>query len=283
MTDIPSISSEELTERRRQLRRKRRGRFLQTGWQVVSMTGLTIGIVWAVTLPDWMLRDPSQIVIDGNKSLAPDTIRAILPINYPQSILAIQPETIAHTLETEAPIAEATVTRRMFPPRIIVRIQERHPVATVYASPNSSSTLPQSRGLDDLFAIALLDEKGTWMPYEKYVSFNHSQKLPPLKVVGIQEQYRSQWIDLYQAISRSPIKITAIDWREPSNLILQTEIGAIHCGPFGPRFPEQLKVLDQLRKLPENIDTDKIAYIDLSNPETPMVELVSGSTKRSQL
>lgn len=279
MTDISSISSEELTERRRQLRRKRRGRFLQTSWQILSMTGLTIGIVWAVTLPDWMLHDSSQIVIEGSKSLSPEMIRAKLPIDYPESVLAIQPEAIARVLETEAPIAEATVSRRMFPPSIIIRIQERQPVATVYSSPNSSISLPTNQGFDDLFVIALLDEQGTWMPYEQFASFNQSQKLPRLKVMGIQEQYRAQWVSLYQAISQSPVKISSIDWREPSNLILQTEIGKVHFGPFGPRFSEQLKVLDQMRKLPENIEKNQVAYIDLSNPDTPMLEMVPGAAK----
>lgn len=282
MTDISSISSDELTERRRQLRRKRRGRFLQTGWQILSMTGLTIAIVWAVTLPDWMLHDSSQIVIEGSKSLSSDGIRSMLPINYPESVLAIQPEEIAHVLETEAPIEEATVSRRMFPPGVIIRIQERRPVATVYANPNSSTSVVSNKGVDDLFVMALLDEKGTWMPYEQFASFNRSAKLPSLKVIGIQEQYRSQWPSLYRAISQSPVKVSTIDWREPSNLILQTEIGKVHFGPFSSRFSEQLKVLDRMRKLPENIETNKVSYIDLSNPDMPMLELTPGAAKAAQ-
>lgn len=283
MTDISSISSEELTQRRRQLRRQRRSRFLQTAWQILSMTGLTVGVIWLVSKPDWMVRDPSQIVIEGNKSLSPDMIRAMVPINYPQSVLALKPEAIARQLETESPIAEATVSRRMFPPGVIIQIQERHPIATVYASPSSSVTLPTNKSFDNLFPIALVDEKGTWIPYEKFASLNQSQKLPPLKVIGLQEQYRAQWISLYQTISRSPVKVTSIDWREPSNLILQTEIGTVHCGPFGARFSEQLTILDRMRKLPDNIDTDEIAYIDLSNPDVPMLELVSGKDLRKRL
>ena len=274
MTDISSTSTEELSSRRRDLRRKRRGRFLQTSWQVFSMTGLTLGVVWMVTLPDWMIRDPSQIVIEGNKSLSTDMIRAMLTIPYPQSVLALQPEALAQQLEKQAPIATATVTRRMFPPGMVVQIQERHPVATVYVSPGSALT-PNSQ-FDNLFATALVDEKGFWIPYEKFVALNQSQRLPTLKVIGLQEQYRAQWVSLYQAVSRSPVKISMIDWREPSNLILYTDIGTVHCGPFGSRFAEQLKVLDQMRRLPDNIKSEQVAYIDLSNPETPMLELAPG-------
>jgi len=280
MTDISSISTEELTSRRRELRRKRRGRALQTSWQILSMTGLTLGVVWMVTLPDWMIRDPSQIVIQGNKSLSSDMIRAMLTIPYPQSILALQPDALARQLEQQAPIAEATVTRRMFPPGMVVQIQERHPVATVYVG--SGSSLTPNRRFDNLFATALIDEKGVWIPYEKFVALNQSERLPTLKVIGLQEQYQSQWVSLYQAVSRSPIKISMIDWREPSNLILYTDIGTVHCGPFGSRFAEQLKVLDQMRQLPDNIESEQVAYIDLSNPDMPMLELAPGKAKSSK-
>lgn len=277
MTDISSISSEELTHRRRHLRRQRRSRLLQKSWQVIAMTGLTMGVVWLVSKPDWMLRDPSQIVIQGNKSLSPDMIRAVLPIHYPQSVLSLRPDALAHQLETEAPIADASVTRRMFPPGLLIQIQERQPVATVYAGSNPSSSAPINKNLDNLFVVALLDDEGTWMPYEKFASLNQSQKLPKLRVIGFQPQYQSQWVELYQAVGRSPVKISTIDWREPSNLILQTNLGIIHCGPFSDRFPDQLHVLDSMRKLPDNVDADKIAYIDLSNPDMPMLELKSGA------
>lgn len=244
------------------------------------MTGITVGVIWLVTLPDWMLSDPSQVVIEGSKSLSPDMIRAMLPISYPQSVLALQPEALARQLEAEAPIADATVTRRMFPPRVIVHIQERHPIAVVYADPQNSLPLPQGK-FEHLVATALLDSEGTWIPYEQYVNLNPSQKLPNLKVVGIQEHYRTQWKSLYDTLSRSPIKVTTIDWREPSNLILHTNLGLVHCGPFGTRFAEQLKILDQMRKLPDSLETEKIAYIDLSNPDMPMLELTAGAVKPS--
>lgn len=280
MTDISATSSEELSQRRRHLRRQRRSRFFQRSWQAISMVAVTSGILWLVSKPDWMLRDPSQVVIEGNHSLSADMIRAMLPINYPQSVLSLQPESLAHQLETEAPIADARVTRRMFPPSLLVQIRERLPIATVYAGTSSMAFM--NKNLDNLVVVALLDEKGTWIPYEKFASFNQTQKLPALKVIGIQAQYRSQWVKLYQSVSKSPVKIQTIDWREPSNLILQTDLGLIHCGPYSEvRFPEQLRVLDRMRKLPDNVDADEIAYIDLSNPDMPMLELTAGAATPS--
>ncbi|MBI4780381.1 MAG: FtsQ-type POTRA domain-containing protein [Oscillatoriophycideae cyanobacterium NC_groundwater_1537_Pr4_S-0.65um_50_18] len=302
MADIPTISRTELAERRRKLRWQRRWRILQTSWQVVAMGGLTIGLIWVVTLPDWMLRDASQIEVEGNKFLSADTIRTLLPIKYPQFLLTLQPKTLTQRLESQAPIAEATVSRHLFPPGLTVRIQERYPVAIVYSSPTALPAQPngqssgqsssQPNGQPDGQSgdtptaaatpgassgsnpVALLDERGTFIPYESYVALNRSRQLPNLKIIGMQDQYRSQWTSLYQQVSRSPVKILEIDWREPGNLILKTELGAVYCGSYGNRFAEQLRTLDQLRHLPEKLPAEQIDLIDLRNPQTPLVKLV---------
>ena len=146
MADIPSISRLELAERRRKLRWQRRWRILQTSWRAVAVSGCTIGLVWVATLPDWMLRDPNQIEVEGNKFLSADTVRDLLPLKYPQFLLTLQPKTLTQRLESQAPIAEATVSRHLFPPGLTVRIQERYPVAVVYSSlpsqPSPSSRSP---------------------------------------------------------------------------------------------------------------------------------------------
>jgi cell division protein FtsQ len=290
MADIPTISRTELAERRRQLRWQRRWRILQTSWQVIAMGGLTMGLIWVVTLPDWMLRDASQIEVEGNKFLSADTIRTLLPIKYPQFLLTLQPKTLTQRLESQAPIAEATVSRHLFPPGLTVRIQERYPVAIVYSSPTAHPSSQQGnspnvgsnhasslRSENASNPVALLDERGTFIPYESYVALNRSRQLPNLKIVGMQEQYRSQWTSLYQQVSRSPVKILEIDWREPGNLILHSELGTIYCGSYGSRFAEQLRTLDQLRQLPEKIEAQEIDFIDLRNPRTPLVKLVGSA------
>lgn len=293
MADIPTISRTELAERRRKLRWQRRWRILQTSWQVVAMGGLTVGLIWVVTLPDWMLRDASQIEVEGNKFLSADIIRTLLPIKYPQFLLTLQPKTLTQRLESQAPIAEATVSRHLFPPGLTVRIQERYPVAIVYSSPTALPAQPNGQSSDQpgeqsgdtptaaspdatsgSNPVALLDERGTFIPYESYVALNRSRQLPNLKIIGMQDQYRSQWTSLYQQVSRSPVKILEIDWREPGNLILKTELGAVYCGSYGSRFAEQLRTLDQLRHLPEKLPAEQIDLIDLRNPQTPLVKLV---------
>jgi cell division protein FtsQ len=272
MEDISPTSRSELSNRRQQLRRQRRWRTLQTGWQVLAVSGLAGGLLWSLSLSDWMIRTPQQIVIEGNRFLSSNTIRSVLPIRYPQSLLTIQPQAISQKLKAETPIAEATVTRRLFPPSLTVRIQERYPVAVAYFSSPSASSLG-AQPTNSSPQVALLDEEGAWVPHEIYVALHSSQNLPDLKVIGMREEYRSHWADLYQQVSQSPVKIAEIDWRNPSNLVLHTEFGVIYLGAYGSQFAVQLRLLDQMRQLPQQVDPEQVSHIDLRNPDLPLIEM----------
>jgi cell division protein FtsQ len=223
-----------------------------------------------------VLRDPAQVEIEGNKILTTDTIRSLLAIQYPQFLLALEPKAIAQRLEdSQAPIAEVQVTRRLFPPSLTVHIQERYPVAVVYMIPQAAPT-PKGKVAPptEPIPVSLVDDRGYIMSYEKYVSLNKSRDLPTLKVFGMQEQYRAQWQSLYQLLSQSPVKISEIDWHEPGNLIFRTELGTVHLGSYSPpHLAEQLQALDRMRKLPEQVNPDEIEYIDLNNPQTPQVKM----------
>lgn len=275
MGEISTVSSSELAARRRQLRSQRRWRAVQMSWQTLAVAGMTAGLIWVVSLPDWMLRSPKQVTVEGNKSLAPDTIRALLPLQYPQFLLTLRPETIVHHLESQAPIAEASVSRRLFPPGLVIRIQERYPVVTVYGSLTPGAN---SSGVTHLEPTAFLDERGTVIPYKNYMSLRGSRPLPTLKLIGIQDSQRSVWANIYQQVSRSPIKISELDWRDPANLILKTELGEVHLGAYGPRFAEQLQSLDRMRNVSKQIDLAQIAYIDLTNPDTPLLKIAGANS-----
>jgi cell division protein FtsQ len=276
MPDISPVSRAELAERRRRLRHQRRWRAVQTSWRAVAVSGLTVGLIWATTLPAWVIHRSNQVEIQGNELLSAQAIQALLPIAYPQSLLAIQPGAIARHLESQGPIASALVTRRLFPPGLVIEIQERYPVAIAYTSPTNIEVAAQS-GSSARSGIGLLDEKGNWIPLESFTALNQSLQLPELKVLGNPEQYRTQWAELYQAISRSPIKISQVDWREPANLILTTELGTVHFGAYSPRFRQQMQALDQMRQISEQINPQEIAYIDLKNPEAPMLQTIQAT------
>jgi cell division protein FtsQ len=281
MTSFSPVSRAELAQRRKKLRWEKRLRFLQNSWRTVAVLGLAGGVVWSTTLPIWVIAVPEQVKIEGNQFLSVTTLRSLLPITYPQSVLRIEPQKMIDTLKLKAPIAEATVERQLFPPSLTIKVRERTPVAIVLPPKTPSVEIAEIKDIKSLVALGektsagqtgLLDENGMWIPLESYTSLNQALRLPSLRVLGKPEQYQPNWVQLYRSISRSPVKIRELDWSDPANLILKTELGAVHCGAYDYRFETQLIMLNQMRRLPSHQDYSKVAYIDLKSPDYPIVQ-----------
>jgi cell division protein FtsQ len=236
---------------------------------------MATSLVWAITRPDWVIRQPEQIVIEGNHFLSSKAIRALLPLSYPQSLLQVQPQAIAKSLESQAPIAKATVSRQLLPPGLTIQVEERKPVAIAQAPAPQNAKTSNSTS-----SAGLLDEQGVWMPKSSYGHLEENLELPRLKVIGSNAQYRPYWSEVYQAVNHSAVKVFEIDWQDPANLILKTELGNVHFGPYSSRFTEQLAILDRMRELPTHISPSKIAYIDLKNPDFPAIQMTQGNGTR---
>jgi cell division protein FtsQ len=291
---------ESILNRRRQLRGQQRIKLLTGIWRTLAIASLAAAGLWATTQPEWIIRRPGQVVIRGNKLLSTQAIQALLPLSYPQSLLELHPQSIVTTLEAAVPISKTTITRQLFPPRLIVEVQEKQPIAVgqcdrcTLVTPVSGSTKVKSvlQGPADLW---LIDNQGTAAPSASYPGLQKSGS-PTLKVLGffapqpgqktagsvnlvsINSTRKQQWQKLYTALQQNQVKVSAIDWRSDHNLILQTELGTVYLGLFSRNLPQQLKALDQMRKLPQLINTKQVAHIDLNNPEQPLVQ-IHGSGK----
>lgn len=284
MDTIGTVSQSELARRRLQLRRSRRLQVFQACWQLLAVSSLAGFLLWKTTSPALVIDSAEQVEIAGNEFLSDRAIRSLLPLSYPQSMLHVRPQELARELESAGTIAKATVSRQLFPPGLKVTVQERYPVAIASEgtaigpgvptdtppglSPNPAAGSPGMR------SVGLLDEQGMWMPLESYTGLDPTAQLPQLRVIGPLEQYRSSWQSVYQSIRRSPIKIYEINWQDPANLILKTELGVVHCGPYSPRFREQVTRLGQMGDLPNQIELAQIAYIDLTNPDRPSLQRI---------
>lgn len=267
MPDIVSVSRKDLTQRRQKLRRQRQIKILQTIWRTIAISGLAGGLLWVAIQPIWVLKTPKQVLItSGDQSLSPEAVQSLLPLSYPQSLWRIHPSSIAESLRKQPTIAQASVNRRLFPPGLIIEIEERVPVALAQKTKVPGNTNKASTGL--------IDANGIWMPLEKYTLMNPKVKLPSLKVIGLPEQYSSYWNQLYSYVSRSSVKITEIDCQDPTNLKLKTEIGNVYLGAFSPQLPEQISLLERIRNLPKKLNPSEIEYIDLTNPDSPLVHMI---------
>ncbi|PSB02874.1 cell division protein FtsQ/DivIB [Merismopedia glauca] len=267
MNEIVRISPAYLQKRRRHLRHQRRIKLTQFFWRLTLVSGILGGVVWVAQRSDWVVRSPEQIEIRGNRLLSLNSLRSTLPISYPQSLLQVQPQVITKELNSNPAIAKATVNRTLWPPKIQIEIQERQPVALV--------PLQQKVAGRHQIIPGLLDRQGNWIPLSSYQSATTAFKVPQLEVTGYDNMYRPYWSQVYQKLSASPVKIRQLNWSDPVNLVLQTEIGTVHLGPYTDKFTEQLKVLDRMRQLPNQIQRDRLAYIDLTDPASPSIQLRS--------
>ncbi len=296
MPDIAPVTRNELQQRRRQLKTNRRNRLLQTSWRSVVVLGLAAATVWIILQPNWVIRRSQQVTIEGNRFLTTQSIRSLLPIQYPQSLLRIQSSQISDALTTKAPIAEAVVERHLFPPGLVIKVRERQPVAqAIYGSggkpaqsdskivadedkgkttdkPSSNPGNLEKAAIDSTPPDAFLDENGMILPIKSYAELSQRIKMPDLKILGNPDVYRGQWNSFYPILRRSPVKIQSIDWQNPTNVRLNSEMGRIHLGPFGRTFALQIRSLDKMRQLPKRLPPEQIDYIDLRNPTKPIIQ-----------
>jgi cell division protein FtsQ len=295
------LSTHDLAQRRRQLRRRRGWRSLGVFWRLGFVGAVAGGLTWGLSSPRWLLTNPKQIEVEGNHIVSTQTIRRLLPIRYPQSLLALQPEKLEAELTRKAPFSIVRVQRQLFPAGLKVQVVERVPVAIAEVSLSpGASLLGDGEAKDDAKGNAkgdakgnakgdakgdakglkvavtqqvLLDKFGMFIPLDRYQAPGLSLPLPGLKVMGMREDYRPLWPDFYQAIRQSPVSIERIDWRDPSNVILHTELGQVHIGAYSPQLPQQLQVLDQMRALRNHEQAKRILYIDLRMPSQPRLQM----------
>lgn len=274
MAAFSQHSINDLRARRQLLRRQRRRRRWQQLWRQTVLLGLAAGSLWLATSSRWQLQSASQIRLTGNQLLADQAVHELLALDYPQSLLEVHPLRLERQLVTGGPIADAVVQRRLLPPGLDVRIQERRPVAI--ALPNVERVVANLEASDHFSQKGFLDAQGYWMPYSSFTSASSIPK-PVLQIVGMRPVYQQHWPEVYRAIQNSPVAITSLDWRDPTDITLQTDLGTVRIGAYGPIFSQQLATLDQIRNLNEKLNSKEIALIDVRNPDNPTLEILQAN------
>lgn len=269
MTRVSPLSRDQIKNRRQTLRRQRRISISQALWRFWALSGLTAAVFWGTTRPTWLIHSPDQITVTGNHLLSDEAVQNLVPLDYPQPLMKVEPEVLARQLRDRGPIVSAEVTRQLLPPRLNVQVQERVPVAVVLPAGSAD------RAADTQYLGAgFLDAHGAWMPLASFGIGPASPQLPTLQLRGIQPQYQRYWPQIYETILSSPVAISEIDWQDPNNLVLETALGTVYLGPYSPELEQQLATLDKMRNLPNQLTDSEVARIDLSNPDAPSVAVV---------
>ncbi|NKB16860.1 MAG: FtsQ-type POTRA domain-containing protein [Pseudanabaena sp. CRU_2_10] len=311
------VSRTDLSQRRQTLRRRRGFNSLKGTWRLLAAGAAATGLVWVMMQPLWLIKGPEQVQIEGAKRVSEQTLQALLPLEYPKSLLRVKPETLEAALQEGAPIQSAQVSRRLFPPGLKIQVVERQPVAIAELSlsaslppptkaeeksgekpgekPAEASTSQAEKTDPNRSSVAvqtpvpavgsspektqkrgtqvLMDEAGDWVPLDQYTRQGQVFELPKLKVIGMRADYRKDWARMYPILRRSPVEVLEIDWRDPSNLKLKTDVGEANVGSYGAQFAQQLEVLDRMRSLPSQQDVGRVELIDLRSPTIPRLKM----------
>lgn len=294
VTEQPMPKVESILDRRNQLKRQRRNRFVQSLWRMGATLGMAVALGWGLSQPEWKIRSLSQISILGNTQISTQTLERLLPITYPSSLIRVQPQAIARQLQSLAHIERVTVTRQLFPPHINIVIQERSPVAKLQCS--GCLLTYEGKAPFQKSDTWLVDSAGVVLPLESYPELQRSQSLPTLTIEGyltllnpkdspnrldgkpitVDPVKQRQLQKMLPLLLASPMTITQLDWRDPNNLKLKTTLGVVHLANASDspqKLAQQLEALDKMRSIPQKIDLKTVAFLDLTDPEHPMIEL----------
>jgi cell division protein FtsQ len=255
-------SPEQRKQRRRQLRQQRRVRLVQSVWRFGCMCGILTGVVWVAQRGgDWTIASPAQIRIEGNKYLTDTTIRSLLAVRYPQSLVELAPQNLSERMSQHGSIASSRIDRGVLPAQLLVRVEDLPPVARIMQDEVTESQL-------------VVDERGRQQPIANYHS-TVQKSLPKLRLRPPDRGECPAWQQLYRAVLTSPVAIGTIDCRNPQNLILQSEVGTVRLGSFSEegRLNGQLQQLDRLRNWQKYTDPQQVEYLDLGNPDAPKLQL----------
>ena len=99
MGDTVSAAREDLRQRRKQKQKQRSIRWFQGLWRSFALMGIASGAVWLTTRPEWILYSSSQITIEGNTTLSARTVRSLIPLSYPQSLLSLKPQRLEQEID----------------------------------------------------------------------------------------------------------------------------------------------------------------------------------------
>jgi len=226
-------------------------------WRACFMIFCTTGLGLLATIPNSQIKKPSQIEVEGEQIVSENAITQALKFSYPQFIWSINGIDLARKIESIPSIKAVKISKQIIPPKITISLQEKIPVA-----------LATSQG-----QVGFLSEQGEWIEQKFYDNTNLDLPLPKLKVINYQPRLKSAWSKIYQLNLLYPeLEITEVHWREGDGVFLKTKIGQVFLGSEASRLEQQFKIISKLKNLPDQVDAEEIAYIDLSNPGVNLIQ-----------
>ncbi|MBE9222687.1 FtsQ-type POTRA domain-containing protein [Cyanobacterium stanieri LEGE 03274] len=261
------VPPSQVVQHRKKLLKERAARNRIIACRFFVTIGIATGAFWCLTHPSWVLTSSEQIKIDGNELLSDDEIRSLIPLKYPSPILTLSGQQLGEKLGQQTPLHNITITKKILPPSLTIRVEENLPVAMAYGPKQNENGQVNISHLGFISADGIFVEKGMYQNLEQY-----PHKTPKLKVLGNPSLYLPYWQDLYSLLIFCAVPIQEVDWQNPNNIILSTDFGKVHLGPYTSKLPQQLQTLAEITTITQKIRREDIVYIDLINPNQPLVK-----------
>ncbi|WP_330202247.1 cell division protein FtsQ/DivIB [Cyanobacterium sp. Dongsha4] len=268
MANQTFVSTTTIRSRREERKKERRWRDFIAVVRFLMILSITGGVFWFITLPNWVIKNSQQIDIEGNSLLSDDEVRSLIPLQYPQSLLKLSTQELSKNLQTLVPVENVVIQKELFPPHLKISLEEKKPVAIALAPEIEEKTNKLT-----IQTIGYLDKDGVFVSNEVYHNLKENpEQLPTLKIIGAPQTYLPYWQELYSFLTQSTVKINTVDWQNPTNLVLLTDLGKIYLGAYTPKkFSQQLMVLEKLKVITAQVRREDIIYIDLTDPEIPSI------------
>ena len=229
-------------------------KFLIELWQLFFFSSSSILLISTFLNQAWRPINFEQTKIIGLSGITKNDIKKNTNDFYPKNLLELNPKEIESYLLRKLPIKDISVSRKLFPPEIHLKIIEREPVAFA------------SRVVSNNIQKGMIDIEGSWIPLQ----FVNESKKNKIKL-SIENWNMNKKNDIILIIKNKFLlqsTLQKITINPNQEIRIKTEdFNSVLLGSDTKNLNEQINKLNQLQKsLPNLLINTKVKVVDLKDP-----------------
>lgn len=239
------------------MRQQQRREGLANLWRLLLFLGASTGLTVLVLDQGWQLDRSDQIVVAGSNRIDREEVLKALSLSLPAPLLDLKPRQVEQRLAALLPVEDVQVQRRALPPRLLIELSDREPVAR-------AERLTPS-GVE----AGLVDREGHWM--DRSLIPPDREPLTPIRILGWQKRLRPTLEMVLSQRDSMGSPLISARFEADGALWLTTEaLGEVLLGQEDGRHQERLRVMQYLSgKLPDTLSGHFLRTIYLTDPEQP--------------
>ncbi len=235
---------------------------IRDGWRTLCFAGVSGFLGFLLINNSWEPITYKNIYVQGNINFSRNTILKSSGINSMTTLLRVNPKQVQSNLISLLALEAASIHRQLIPPRLVIRVLERKPIA--YAR----------RSIPEGFENGMVDKNAEWIPIENIKKKKNNDKKIELHIFGWSSSQK-EWISFilsHRENLGTPLK--AITLKANGEITLTTKnFEAIHLGANTDLLEKQMKIIAHLNNsLPKTFINKSGISIDLRDPTKPEMQ-----------